>query len=221
MLGITCSIGEISALVQKAARGVGMPVGLAQEAGWAAAWLARRRLPAAEVAATFFETMGQWDYSIHAPARFYAAGGIVASTETGLCPVMAGSTISDEFVVWKDNVIHIHRLLSPALLLPFAARLSESTGSTIRVDWEETRIEVTPESVVVHGDPSAVGIDFAKWVVIRRGTQDNSSKQVPSLRAHCHSAAWQRLNNLAHRTRVPASSYSREAGAGESRIDDE
>lgn len=221
MPGITCSIGELSALIQKAARATGMPVGLAQEAGWAAAWLARWQLPAAEVCATFFATLEQWDYRIHAPTHFYT-GGIVASTTTGLCPVTVGSSLSDEFIGWNDsNVIRVHRVLSPALLLPFVARLSDSTDSTIRVGWEETRIDVTPESVMVHGDPSAVGMDYSESVEICRRAMENNIKQLCSLRAHCHSAAWQRLNDLAHRARVPASRYSREAGAGESRIDDE
>ena len=39
---------EVRSLVTKAARGAGMSWGMAEEAGWAADWLARREMPAAE-----------------------------------------------------------------------------------------------------------------------------------------------------------------------------
>ncbi|MGQ0611243.1 MAG: DUF3726 domain-containing protein [Paracoccaceae bacterium] len=45
------SLSELRALITKAARGAGMEWGLAEEAGWAAEWLARRGLPAADWAA--------------------------------------------------------------------------------------------------------------------------------------------------------------------------
>lgn len=48
---LSLSLSELRALITKAARGAGMEWGMAEEAGWAAEWLARRGLPAAEWAA--------------------------------------------------------------------------------------------------------------------------------------------------------------------------
>lgn len=46
---------EIRSLVTKAARGAGLPWGLAEEAGWAADWLSRRALPAADWAVLWLD----------------------------------------------------------------------------------------------------------------------------------------------------------------------
>jgi hypothetical protein len=45
---VDMSHSEVRSLVTKAARGAGMTWGMAEEAGWAADWLARRAMPAAE-----------------------------------------------------------------------------------------------------------------------------------------------------------------------------
>ena len=49
--GIDLSHSELRSLITKAARGAGLAWGLAEEAGWAAEWLARRGFPAADWAA--------------------------------------------------------------------------------------------------------------------------------------------------------------------------
>ena len=50
---------ELRALVTKAARGAGLAWGLAEEAGWAADWLARRSLPAGDWAAIWLATCSE------------------------------------------------------------------------------------------------------------------------------------------------------------------
>ena len=46
------SLGEIRALAIKAARGAGMPWGMAEEAGFASHWLLQQGLPGTELLAT-------------------------------------------------------------------------------------------------------------------------------------------------------------------------
>lgn len=50
---------ELRSLVTRAARGAGLDWGLAEEAGWAADWLAARGLPAADWALLWLDRVGQ------------------------------------------------------------------------------------------------------------------------------------------------------------------
>lgn len=45
---VTLALSELRGLITKAARGAGLSWGLAEEAGWAAEWLARRGMPATD-----------------------------------------------------------------------------------------------------------------------------------------------------------------------------
>ena len=52
---VTLALSELRALIIKAARGAGLSWGMAEEAGWAAEWLARRGLPAADGATLWLD----------------------------------------------------------------------------------------------------------------------------------------------------------------------
>lgn len=90
------SLGEIGALAVKAARGAGHPWGIAEEAGWAVRWLARRRLPGAE-----------------ALARHLGA------PDGGACPIVLGAYLADAGTLTDPALADV---AEPLLLVPFLAR---------------------------------------------------------------------------------------------------
>ncbi len=98
MTGGTClSWSELRVLVGKAARGACLSWGLAEEAGWAAEWLARRGLPAADWAAEWLEDV---------------VAGRPGPVEVGVAMADAGTTGAV-----PDG------LAGPLYLLPFLHRL--------------------------------------------------------------------------------------------------
>lgn len=59
MAGVKLSLGEVEALCKKAARGAGLPWGLAEEAGFAARWLSAHGLDGAGLLLADLEAGGQ------------------------------------------------------------------------------------------------------------------------------------------------------------------
>lgn len=105
---IELSNGEWRALVVKAARGTGMGWGMAEEAGWAAEWLARRGLPAAE-----------WVADWLAPAD-------------GTCPIAFGTRLADAFPAPGQDLPALpDGLRAPGLVLPFLNRAAAGHGLAV------------------------------------------------------------------------------------------
>ena len=112
------SLGEIRALVVKAARGAGHPWGVADEVGLAVDWLEQCGLPGAEAAA-------QW-----------------LQPQTGACPVTLGLTIADSGDL--DQLPSDGAVAMPLLLLPFLGRaaperaaLSLKIGAQAVLVWSD------------------------------------------------------------------------------------
>lgn len=109
---VTLALSELRSLVTKAARGAGLSWGLAEEAGWAAEWLARRGLPAADWA------------TIWLAARI---DGAVSPVEVGaaLADACAGASAIRDKALPDD-------LVAPGYLLPFLHRIAQS-GSAVSI----------------------------------------------------------------------------------------
>ena len=89
---MTHSLNEIEAMAKKAARGAGLPWGLADDAGRAVRWLCARGLGAAEALAELLEQTDYSDPVAHAPV---ALRGDWGSERGSLCPLAAGTTLGD------------------------------------------------------------------------------------------------------------------------------
>lgn len=81
------TVPEIEALCLKAARGAGHPWGVAEEAAWAAGWLASHGLPGAELVLDWCESGAR---NGPVPAARAGAPGVVP-----LCPVRLGAALAD------------------------------------------------------------------------------------------------------------------------------
>jgi hypothetical protein len=109
---VTLALSELRGLITKAARGAGLSWGLAEEAGWAAEWLARRGMPAADWA------------TIWLAARME---GRVSPVEIGAALVDAGT----ETPASRDKALP-DGLAAPGYLLPFLHRIAQA-GSAVSI----------------------------------------------------------------------------------------
>lgn len=216
------AIGEAEALVLKAYRGAGYSWGLAQEAGRAAGWLGERSLPAIDLFAALLQQIAELPYEQLVPVsithrdatkpepavHWYGSGGV-------LCPVASGALISDlgaEFL-HKHQRLTLASVSAPAILLPFVVALE--LPLTFRVD----DIEIgSPDNV----NESVVWQRILDMAQLACGTVEISLVstaspipwQRPAVRTGGTAESIALLQRLAHRTYVPATRESREAGAG-------
>jgi len=210
---VTFSLNEIETQTVKAARGAGLPWGMAEEAGKAARWLAAHKQPALDALAGLLDLIDQRSYGDIAPVR---DGQRWVGREGLLCAMTAGITLCDRAEALADGErFQTGRIAYPVLSLPFVAAAQRATGVTFTVKWPGVLIGFDGAGLhIAPGtDVSAVVADEMVCVsrpeppvgdVVRAET--NGTKIDPAL--------WARFVAYAHRTHVPASDAPRERGAG-------
>lgn len=212
--GAQLSRNEIEQLCLKAARGAGMSWGLAEEAGFAAAWLALRGLdgPGALLAQLRGAEGRPWREicPVVEAGRFRAADG------GRLCPIALGSALCDHATLLDlamgTGGLRIGPVSNPILLLPFLSDLSRTRRETIRLRWPAGDIFMTAEGAMA-GDPAALAGASALDAAISAGETATEPGPTSTKPLIVPAETLGALNALAMRTTVPASASSR-AGAG-------
>lgn len=206
------SNNELDALVRKAFRGAGYHWGEAEEAGKAAIWLARNRLAPATL--TLYLLGG----AAHNVARLRPAPDKHRWAETGseTCPLLAGIALADEATsLLKGNLVRFARLHTPGFLLPFLGQLALGRKIGIRLDLPQIEVTVTPYRVDLDGSAEALtkpsSATLREVELVPGNTETHAS---PTFSTEISSDEWDRLNDFAAKTYVPASEHSRLAGAG-------
>lgn len=181
---VTLSLSELRSLVTKATRGAGLGWGLAEEAGWAAEWLARRRMPAAD-----------W-------ARLWLSERI----EGKISPVEVGVMLADdpENSVAAPDAALPDGLSAPGYLLPFLHRAALGRAPVAIRAQGELVVRVTPDGEVEFGPHWQAR--SSGWNFVKGDTEDRpGTSSRPTLSGSTHE--W--LEALALRTTVPQSESSR------------
>jgi len=230
------SNAEIETLTCKAAVGVGLPVGLAEEAGAAAAWLSAAGFAGAEIAYRAIENL----------RKGKARPVIVSSHSESLCPDTKGKLASVMYAapsifdfLQTTSPVTVVRLDEPLLLfghlvcsssIPAVELVLHSVGSTGEVlqgviQRGHGRLEGPPLSNQEAKTGSEVSVTIvgisedrnfkptkreaeARRVAIQRGVAVNE-------------AIWTELKRLAAQTLVPESVESKQRGAGAGLIDND
>jgi hypothetical protein len=196
------SFNELDAMVRKAFRGAGYHWGEAEEAGKAALWLARHGF---DVALPLLALMRQADEC-----------GMAALRTGALCPVCVGTALADRAQeLGTRGELEFTGLLSPMVLLPFAAAASTAAGCPLAIAWEGCDIfvdgaEIQTGAIDGLAKPSAE----VRLRVMPRGHRIAWPAMAPAHSASVEPVSWDALNAYAFRTYVPASDQSRIAGAG-------
>lgn len=191
------SRSEIEAVCMKAARGAGLPWGLAEEAGMAARRLAEAGLPGPEWLLAYLEgPRGR------APA--IGRGHWRPEGEGGLCPIATGAALSDR-AGRSEPLPTLHHVLHPGLLLPFLIHAA-GAGAALRADWGTGAALAGAAGIDAPHEVPAQGDVLLSRAGAMRAPPRHTGRWVPL-------DLWRRLNALALFTTVPATERSR-AGAG-------
>lgn len=206
------SRNEIEQLCQKAARGAGMSWGLAEEAGFAAGWLAMQGLDGPDALLAQLQTADGRAWSEICPTvkprEFRAAEG------GQLCPIALGSALCDHVALaaTRCDSLRVGPVTHPILLLPFLADMARARQHGIRIEWSGGRVDVATDGATT-GDVEALRqaalLEADLLVDIAPPRPNRAQVALPPVSADTLGA----LNAFAMRTTVPASAASR-AGAG-------
>lgn len=215
------SRNETESLCLKAARGAGFSWGLAEEAGFAAGWLAAHGIDGTgTLLALLTQKLGKPAESgtpRPMPGHWQNPG------QHPLCPVTLGAALCDSALLSDgpfSRETHIDLVAFPILLLPFLARAAQIRGKPTVIGWQGRRLLITANGAF---DQQAA----ASWIArkdlamtIRQTTEPEDLQNGLSLLPPVSMAILNGLNELALRTTVPATVASRQ-GAGSSTADND
>lgn len=213
------SRNEVEALCLKAARGAGLPWGLAEEAGFAAGWLAACGVDGASVLLAHLTARPEGGDRIVIEDRIWSSqsGG-------GLCPIAVGATLVDHAGLEEgvgSGPVTIMTLHHPGLVTPHLARLARASKSPLVLSWDGGSARMSATGAVDRANLLALmQVPTTRFVV--RSCDPKASAIIatsftPADICPLTSATLAGLNALAMRTTVPASEQSRrDAGASAS-----
>lgn len=208
MTALVVSSNEIDALAKKAAKGAGMPWGLAADAGQAARWLADHGRPGPELLADLLD----WrDGRAHAEVAPPDVSLDWRGHPAPLDPVVVGTVCADLADRLAAGPAHLGTVRQP-LLLGFALSVAAGrTGVALVARWAEAAIGVGPDVVTAVG-PNQLA--EASPVVVEPGRTSGPRLGAPDAGWPVDAVAWARLERYAHRTYAPDTDESRRRGAG-------
>lgn len=198
------SRSEIEAVCTKAAKGAGLPWGLAEEAGMAARRLAEAALPGPEWLLAYLE-------GAHGAAPAALGARWQAADGNALCPIITGAALSDQAGTLPASVT-LEKVAHPGLLLPFLS-LAAPLGGALKLSWEGGEAVAGGEGIDAPATmPVLADVTISATTICPRPWSE-SGRRVPL-------DDWQRLNALLLATTVPATEASR-AGAGAGTTDND
>ena len=213
-----CSLNEIQTMATKAARGAGLPWGVADEAGRAVRWLEARGLAGVSALDGALDGLSASDWQHGFPVPDGAAWRARSGEIDGL---LAGMAIADRadrqspFV--GDDALVLANVRWPLLLLPFLAGVAQAHGMQLSVSAgpQALPIRIGPHRV----DESCRAIEetaLAEAVRVERASDDARAPGLSHLDGSIpiDKEVYARLNRRAAKTYVPESAQSQARGAG-------
>ena len=210
------SRNEIETLCLIAARGAVMSWGLAEEAGFAAGWLAAWGMDGAGALLAHLQNLAPCAIAVR--DRNWNA-----TSDAALCPIQLGATLDDHAALaagpWSAPIT-IKAVRQPILLVPFLARAAKACAKPLALKWPGSSL-----MILASGDMEPTALTALSCVDVSTLTLSPTFDGAPCktsgrTMASLSAATLEGLNTLALRTTVPASDTSRR-GAGSATSDND
>ncbi len=214
------SRNEVASLCMKAARGAGMSWGMAEEAGFASAWLLQHGIDGPRHLKAHLDAAQGRPWRDLCPK--VTPGQWQAPVGRALCPVVLGVTLCDYAGLPEGLVagpsIRIGRVDHPVLLIPFLATLGAILDLVFDLAWPGGAALIDGgDDTLAQAVVALNGQQVPLILTARAGTPHQPTHgPAPQIAAETIAA----LGALAMRTTVPASDASR-AGAGSTTPDND
>jgi hypothetical protein len=200
------SLGEYSALVAKAFRGVGYSWGLTEEASFSARRLAELGFPTGDMVVRLLGQVDRVSTADVMPDVRWTSPG------PALCAVCLGTSIAD---LGGCGELSLGPTIEPLFVAPFLSRALGETRRGYLIEWDGGECAVSDDTISVSGEEP---VEPCR-IVIR--PQENGLTQPADAsdllirqRVELSEATMAALEAFAHRVYAPATEASRIAGAG-------
>jgi len=216
------SCNEAASLCLKAARGAGMSWGMAEEAGFAAAWLVSHGIDGPSYLRAHLERADGKDWDDLCPLVTPTTWRNTA--DQPVCPIILGVTLCDYADLpegLRPNIcIPLGFVSAPILLVPFLTELSLRNSLSITLSWPHGTMCIEGKESSFEAALHLLGTLQLDLTVSAKDAQPCRPNATSTPNAHTTAATVAALNSFAMRTTVPASAASR-ASAGSSLSDND
>ncbi len=204
------SLNEVEVMGKRAARGAGYSWGMAEEAGRAVHWLCASGIDGVSVLASVLVHADGQDMAELAPRML---SGDWCANKVDLCPLLAGTALSDSASFWMAGGKRIQDLAAPVMILPFLASAARELGTKVTAEWENARAVTDGFAAALTLRDARVLTEPSSLVIVSAGGELDDPL-APQYRAKPDAAAWTVLKRFAGRTYAPDTEGSRLKGAG-------
>ena len=216
------SCNEAASLCMKAARGAGMSWGMAEEAGFAAAWLVSHGIDGPSHLRAHLERVDGRDWADLCPTvtpdGWHNANGQPA------CPIILGATMCDYAALPEGpktgTTIALGPVSAPILLVPFLAELAQSNALAFNLAWDGGAICIDIDETWRETALASVGVPQLSLTLSAKAAESHKPFAGSTPNAQTTAATIAALNTFAKRTTVPATEASR-ASAGSTLSDND
>jgi hypothetical protein len=207
------SLNEIEHTCRKAARGCGLPWGVADEVGKAVRWLHVFNLDGTRILAMLLERVDHHEPVKLAPREL---DGTWSAVDAMLSPLLVGPTLCDCLGMMANREIETGSIAWPLLTAGFLGQAALESTQSVRMCWQGVVLDLHRDFLWIEGNnddlycASAQSLTCVGWPV--QGDKESVTMTIGD--AEVDPGAWQRLEQFAHQTYVEASEESRLSGAG-------
>ncbi|WP_187429294.1 hypothetical protein ROLI_040140 [Roseobacter fucihabitans] len=217
---LSCS--EVAALCMKAARGAGMSWGMAEEAGFAAAWLVSHDVDGPSHLRAHLERVDGRSWSDLCPS---ITPGIWQNTAgQAACPIILGATMCDYANLPEGPtagaIVKLGKVSAPILLVPFLASIAQDDHLAITLSWDGGAFCLEQCEANIRTAEKALCAPDLELTLTAKAATPSHAPVALTRKANISAETIIALNTLAMRTTVPASDASR-AGAGSALSDND
>lgn len=216
------SCNEAAALCTKAARGVGMSWGMAEEAGFAAAWLVSHGIDGPTQLRSHLEQADGLDWEDLCPA--VTPGAWQNAKGQAACPIILGATLCDYADLPEgpapERALSLGPVNAPILLVPFLSELGRRNDLSFVLRWDGGQLRIDGAEEWLDAAEDALSVSQLSLTLSVESAPCHQPCPTTSSNAQTTAATVAALNSFAMRTTVPATEASR-AGAGSNLSDND
>lgn len=189
-----CSVNEFEAALIKAARGAGLPMGIAEDLASAGCWLCLNGYDGANAVLESLANISNSDQP--------------ELGETARC----GPAIIDSVIADPETVFVVENASAPLLLAGLAGIAARDYSIAFQFDTNRGAVTIRGDSI---SDVELLPTDHGTLkITVSEFSREDEFRDDPGNGFIIDDKLWKSISALAHKTYVPATEASRESGAG-------
>ena len=207
------SLNEVEQVSRKAAKGCGLPWGIADEAGKAVRWLHALKLNGC---GSLMRLMAELDHCHLPDYSPYCDQGVWQAPSGVLSPLLVGPGLCDRLLYLDSTNFKTGKIARPLLLAGFIGQATLTINQSVQIGWHDMNLYLWCGGLAVSGRSESLDSEWADNICCRQASlpDELELKLSTSGETDVNPDDWQILENYAHMSYVEATAESRISGAG-------